>query len=116
MHFDHGLTYYLNLLPKPRPLRHQQCIAKPHYLCNAEHVYPSLLAELELGFRELNQWMVRKLRDLVLEAELVLQRGVAGDRKEDSEWEGKGQGLYGLLVVHGVAVHLLCTYNRNTPS
>lgn len=63
-------------------------MAKPHYLCNAEHAYPSLLAELELKFRELNQWMVRKLRALVCEAELALtKKGVVSGRKENGESE-----------------------------
>ncbi len=57
-------------------------MARPHYLCNTEQVYPSLLASLELKFQELSQWTVRKLRTLVLEAELALKRDVGGGRRD----------------------------------
>lgn len=63
-------------------------MAKPHYLCNAEHAHPSLLAELELKFQDLNKWMVKKLRILVHEAELALrQSSVGASGKENGKCE-----------------------------
>jgi len=60
-------------------------VARPHYLCNAEHVSPSLLAALELKFHQLNQWLVKKLRSCVMEVELSLKRSVSVHGKRDSK-------------------------------
>ena len=77
-------------------------MARPHYLCNAEHVYPSLLAALEVKCHELSQWMVRKLRTLVLEAELSLKRGVATGKRD-----GKPSPRVGVLSTSRFIVALL---------
>lgn len=80
---------------------------KPHYLCNAEHVYPSLLATLELKFQELNQWMVKKLRSLVLEADLTLKKRSAGGTAATT---GSGSGsnvTVGMFTISRFIVALL---------
>ena len=65
----------------------QQSMAKPHYLSGVENIPPTLQTQLELEFQEMEQWIVKKLRASVVEAEQALRQANAplGKQREPCE-------------------------------
>ena len=59
----------------------QQGVAKPHYLSGVENIPPTLQTQLELEFQDLEQWVIKKLRGSVVEAEQALRQANAGTGK-----------------------------------
>lgn len=52
----------------------QSMLAKPHYLSGVENIPPTLQTQLELEFQEMEQWVVKKLRGSIVEAEQALRQ------------------------------------------
>ena len=65
----------------------QQSMAKPHYLSGVENIPPTLQTQLELEFQEMEQWVVKKLRTYIVEAEQALkQANIPSGKQEPCEF------------------------------
>ena len=65
----------------------QQSMAKPHYLSGVENIPPTLQTQLELEFQEMEQWVVKKLRASIVEAEQALkQANIPSPKPEPCEF------------------------------
>ena len=60
----------------------QSMMAKPHYLSGVENIPPTLQTQLELEFQEMEQWVVKKLRASIVEAEQALRQANVAATKQ----------------------------------
>ena len=63
----------------------QSMMAKPHYLSGVENIPPTLQTQLELEFQEMEQWVVKKLRASIVEAEQALMQANIPPVKQGAE-------------------------------
>lgn len=60
-----------------------QSLTRPHYMCNVEHIPPSLQTQVELVFHEINQWVINRLRSSIWDTELALKQAASTIKKRD---------------------------------
>ena len=60
-----------------------QNLTRPHYLCNVEHVPPSLQTQVELVFHEVNKWVISRLRSSIWDTEMALKQANSSINKRD---------------------------------
>lgn len=67
----------------------QQSVAKTHYSSGVENIPPTLQTQLELEFQDMEEWIIRKLRASIVEAEQTLRQAnspSSGKQADPSGW------------------------------